>query len=114
MDNLFYRKDRKKFVLPGMLKKLARNKRALLGIVLGLPLLLFLLFGGHGIVQRVKFQEQKTQLEAKIQQAETETKQLQAQSKALDSDKKAIEKVAREKYGMIRDGETVYRIRKKN
>jgi cell division protein FtsB len=114
MDNLFYRKDKKKFGFPGILKKLVRNKRAMLGIVLGTPLVLFLLFGGHGIVQRVRLQEQKSELEAKIQQAETETKELQVQSRALDTDKKAIEKVAREKYGMIRDGETVYRIRKKN
>ena len=57
---------------------------------------------------------EKAELEAKIQQAMEETKQLQADSKALDGDKKAIEKVAREKYGMIREGETVYKVRKKN
>jgi cell division protein FtsB len=114
MNNLFYRKDRKKFDIRGILKKLARNKRTTLGIIIGFPLVLFLLFGSHGIVQRVRLQNQKTGLETKIQLAETETKQLQAQSKSLDGDKKAIEKVAREKYGMIREGETVYRIRKKN
>jgi len=114
MDNLFYRKDRKKFTFPGMMKKFARNKRTMLGLIIGVPLALFLLFGSHGVVQRVRLEEQKNELETKIEQAEAETKQLQAQSKALDSDKKAIEKVAREKYGMIREGETVYRIRKKN
>ena len=113
MDNLFYRKDRKKFALPTVLKKLAKNKRAMLGLIVGVPLALFLLFGSHGVVQRVGLQRQKNTLEAKILQAEAETKQLQTQSKALDSDKKAIEKVAREKYGMIREGETVYRIREK-
>ena len=46
----------------------------------------------------------------KIQQAEQEQKQLQDQSKALDGDKKAVEKVAREKYGMVREGEKVYRV----
>lgn len=114
MDNLFYRKDKKKFDVRAMLKKLAKNKRAMLGLVIGVPLVLFLLFGSHGIVQRIRLQHQKTELESKIQQAEMETKQLQAESKALDGDKKAIEKVAREKYGMAREGETVYRIRKKD
>ena len=114
MDNLFYRKDKKKFDVVPLLKKLAKNKRAMLGVVLGFPLVLFLLFGGHGIVQRVRLQNQKTELEAKIQQAELDTKRLQAESKALDNDKKAIEKVAREKYGMARQGETVYKVRKKN
>lgn len=114
MDNLFYRKQKKAFDFPALLKKVARNKRVSLGIVLGLPLVLFLLFGSHGVVQRIRLEHQKAELEAKIRDAEAETKRLQAESKALDGDKKAIEKVAREKYGMVRDGETVYKVRKKN
>jgi cell division protein FtsB len=114
MDNLFYRKAKKGFDVRGTLKALTRNKRAMIGLVVGLPLTLFLLFGGHGIVQRIRLQNQKTELEAKLQQAELETKQLQAESKALDGDKRAIEKVAREKYSMTREGETVYKVRKKN
>ncbi|HCV42173.1 MAG TPA: hypothetical protein DGH68_01720 [Bacteroidetes bacterium] len=114
MDNLFYRKDKKPFDIRAMLKKLVKNKRAMLGLVIGIPLVLFLLFGNHGVVQRLRLQGQKAELQAKIQQAEAETKQLQAESKALDGDKKAIEKVAREKYGMAREGETVYKVRKKN
>lgn len=110
MDNLFYRKDRKKFDIRAMLA----SKRLLSGIFIGIPIILFLLFGNHGIVQRIRLQNQKADLQAKIQQAEAETKQLQTESKALDTDKKAIEKVAREKYGMAREGETVYRVRKKN
>lgn len=114
MDNLFYRKDRKKFDVPAMLKKLVRNKRAFLGLVIGVPLVLFLFFGNHGIVQRIRLQNKKVELDAKILQAEAEAKQLKAESNALDGDKKAIEKVAREKHGMIREGETVYKVRKKN
>lgn len=114
MDNLFYRKDRKKIDVRGMLKRLKKNKRTVLGLVVGVPLILFLLFGSHGIVQRVRLQNQKTDLEVKIQQSELETKRLQAESKALDGDNKAIEKVAREKYGMIREGEKVYKVRKKD
>ncbi len=114
MDNLFYRKDRKKFDLRAMVKTLKKNKRTALGFVVGVPLILFLLFGSHGIIQRVRLQNQKADLEVKIQQAEQETKRLQAESKALDGDKKAIEKVAREKYGMVREGEKVYKVRKKD
>ena len=114
MDNLFYRRDKKKYDVRALLKRLVKNKRAMLGLVAGVPLTLFLLFGSHGIIQRFKLKSQKADLEARIQQAELETKQLQAESKALDGDKKAIEKVAREKYGMIREGETVYKVRKKN
>lgn len=114
MDSLFYRKDRKKFDAVAMLRKLARKKRALLGLVVGVPLVLFLFFGSYGIVQRIKLQNRKSELEAKIIEANAETKKLQNESKALDGDKRAIEKVAREKHGMIREGETVYKARKKN
>lgn len=48
----------------------------------------------------------------KVRQSEEETKQLQAQVKALEGDKKTIEKVAREKYGMVREGEKVYRVKR--
>lgn len=114
MDNLFYRKAKRKFDVRATLRKVAKNKRAMLSLVIGIPLVLFLMFGSHGIVQRLRLENQKAELEAKILQAEAETKRLQAESKALDGDKKAIEKVAREKYGMAREGETVYRVRKKN
>lgn len=114
MDNLFYRKDRKHINSRALLKKLLRNKRAMVALILGFPLALYLLFGSHGIIQRVKFQDQKEELQQKISAAEEETRQLQAESKALEGDKKAIEKVAREKYGMAREGETVYKVKKKN
>jgi len=113
MDSLYYRKERGKLSLHALARKLLKNKRALFGLIVGTPLVLILLFGSRGIVQRVKLQNQKTELEAKIQQAEEETKRLQAESRALDGDKKTIEKVAREKYGMVREGETVYKVNKK-
>jgi cell division protein FtsB len=110
MDSLFYRTARKGITLGAFLKKLVRNKRALAVLVVGIPLLVYLLFGSHGIVQRVKLQQKRVELEAQIREAEAETKRLQAESAALDGDKKAIEKTAREKYGMAREGETVYKV----
>ena len=71
-----------------------------------------MLFGNRGILQRLRLEEQKEELQAKIRQAQDEQSQLQQQSKALDSDPKVTEKVAREKYGMIRDGETIYKVKK--
>jgi len=108
MESLFYRKQRKGFSVA----KLLRNKKILAGVLIGLPILSYVLFGSHGIVQRVRLESQKEELEAKVKAAEEENLLLEAESKALDSDKKAIEKVAREKYGMAREGETVYRVKK--
>ena len=48
----------------------------------------------------------------KVAEAEAEGKRLRAEIKALDGDRKAIEKVAREKHGMIHEGETVYKVKR--
>jgi cell division protein FtsB len=61
-------------------------------------------------MQRRRLERDRAALIEKIRLAEEEQKILRDQSRALDGDKKAIEKVAREKYGMIRRGEKVYKI----
>ena len=114
MDSLFYRKERKGFNLSERFLKLLKNKRLMIRFVLGSIIFLYVLLGGHGIIQRVRLQHEKSEITAKIQEAEAETRRLQAESKALDSgDPKAIEKIAREKHGMIREGETVYKVNHK-
>jgi cell division protein FtsB len=113
MDNLFYRRKHKAFDIGGFVRKIVRNKRLVLAIVIGVPLTAYLAFGNRGVLQRVRLQQQKAELEIKIREAETETRVLQAESKALDGDRKAIEKVARERYGMVRDGEKIYKVNRK-
>jgi cell division protein FtsB len=110
----FYRKKGKGGALRAGLRKLARNRRLMLLLVIGAPILLYVCFGPRGVMKRVQLQREKTALEEQIRSAEAEQRALQAQSKALDGDKAAIEKVAREKYGMVKEGETVYRVNRKN
>jgi len=109
-DGDFYRKLDRRVGLRAALKRLLSNRRLMLGLALGIPLALFVLFGNRGVVQRVRLEAQKAELEQKIREAEAEAKRLQQESRALDGDRKTIEKVAREKYGMVREGETVYRV----
>jgi cell division protein FtsB len=113
MDSDFYRKKKKVIDLQSALRKLLRNRRLVLLLLVGTPILLYVVFGPRGVMKRVRLQHQKAQLEEQIREAEAETRKLQAESKALDGDKNAIEKVAREQHGMIREGETVYRVNKK-
>lgn len=112
MDSLFFRKDRKPIDARGLLRKALKNRRALLAIALGVFVLSFVLFGTRGIVQRLRLVSEKAALEENVRAAEAERRQLQAEVKALDGDRKAIEKVAREKHHMIREGETLYRVRR--
>lgn len=72
----------------------------------------FAIFGNRGVLQRVRLETEKARLEENIQNLEAEKQALEAHSRALDGDARAIERVAREQYGMHRQGETVYRVRK--
>lgn len=113
MDDLFYRKDTKPSSLKERAMKLLKNKRFMVRFVLATVVAGYVLFNNHGIIQRVRLQYQKSVLLEKIRQEEETTRRLQAESKALDGDPKAIERVAREQHGMIREGETVYRVNRK-
>ncbi len=109
----FYRKIRKSAFggKPAKwLSRLAANKKLSVALALGALLLLYAFFNNNGILQRLRLEQAKKELKQKIERAQQEQKQLLEQSKALDGDKEAIEKVAREKYGMIRSGEKVYRV----
>ena len=113
MDSLFYRKSRARSNFKAKALRLMKNKRFMIRLVLGSALFLYALLGSHGVLQRIRLQNQKAELVGKIQSAEEETRRLQSEAKALEGDPKAVEKVAREKYGMIREGETVYKVNRK-
>lgn len=106
----FLKRFGKKLDLSGTLAKLWSNKKLSAVVAAAFVILLYVLFNSQGVLHRMSLERQKKEIELKIQQAEQEQKQLQDQSKALDGDKKAVEKVAREKYGMVREGEKVYRV----
>jgi cell division protein FtsB len=109
----FYRKKGRSGALRASLRKLLANRRLMLLLVVGAPILLYVFFGPRGVLKRIQLQQEKTVLEEQIRAAEAEQRALQAQSKALEGDRAAIEKVAREKYGMLKEGETVYRVHRK-
>ena len=107
MEDRYYRKQ----TGSGDLRKRLKSKGFIVGSLIALPVLFYIVFGSHGIVQRIELVTRISDLEEKIKVAEFENERLKELAKALDSDLKAIEKVAREKYAMAREGETVYRIK---
>jgi cell division protein FtsB len=110
MDSKFFRRIKKKLGPRNVGEVLWANKKAtILGAAIFVGFL-FVLFADNGLMHRLKLERDRAALIEKIRIAEDEQKMLREQSRALDGDKKAIEKVAREKYGMIRRGEKVYKI----
>ena len=112
MDDQYFRKEQKKTSLDILKKIFLKNKLFSTTLLLLVVVLSFITFSNKGILQRVRLENQREGLQLQIYRAQEEQRQLQHQSKALDNDPKAIEKVAREKYGMIRDGETIYKVKK--
>ena len=109
----FYRKIKKQVTPENLAETIKENKRTTAIVIAASILILYILFNNNGVVARVRLEMQKTEALEKIRIAEEEQKKLKVQSKALDGDPKAIEKIAREKYGMVRENEKVYKVKPK-
>lgn len=112
MEGQFLRRIQNPRWLQGITKKVFKTRRRALFVIVGALLVSYVLFNNRGIVARMRLEHQRQVIIEKVRAAEEETKRLQSYLKALDGDKKTIEKVAREKYGMAREGETVYKVKK--
>ena len=112
MEGQYLRRIQKPRWLRGITKRVFKTRRRALFVIVGTLLVSYVLFNNRGIITRIRLEHQRQVMIEKVRTAEDETKRLQAYLKALDGDKETIEKVAREKYGMARDGETVYKVRK--
>ncbi len=112
MDDTYYRKKRTKADLLRRWVKSLKKKGVIIRLLIVVPVFSFIMFSNKGVVQRLRLESQVGTLQESIRKAQAEQIKLQQQSKALDADPKAIEKVAREKYCMVREGEIVYKVRR--
>ena len=58
----------------------------------------------------MKLEREKNALVAQVRTLREEQTELRRTSSLLDGDRRMLEKVARERYGMMREGETIYRV----
>ena len=87
-----------------------RKKRVwILGCLLLLTLVLIFSMGKRGFIQQIRIKQEKKQLQEEIEELEAQKLLLEAEKEKLD-DPEYIEKIAREKYGMARENEDVYRV----
>ena len=80
------------------------------GWLLGLGLLALVLFsvlGDNGLGQYLRLRQQRDDLAADLEAMRAATARLEAQLDALEEDPLALEKLARERYNMRREGEDV-------
>ena len=68
-------------------------------------------FGGeYRLIDYWKLKRDLREVEASVTRLEQEVDSLNAYAVALESDSATQERVARERFGMIRDGEILYRL----
>jgi cell division protein FtsB len=84
-------------------------KRLILPALIGLSVY-FALFGGEYSVFEVRrVRAENIALEQRLAESERVNDSLRIRAEALDTDSATIERLAREEYGMIREGEVLYR-----
>ena len=112
MEGQFLRRVQRPRWVQGISKKVFKTRRRALFVIIGTLLVSYVMFNNRGIVARIRLEHERQVMIEKVRAADEETKRLESYLKALEGDKKTIEKVAREKYGMAREGETVYKVKK--
>ena len=78
---------------------------------LGLFLIIHLIFNDLGLIRMFELQSKKNKLHAEIQEIKSKIEDKNQEIKALETDLEYIERIAREKYKMVKKGEKVYRVR---
>ncbi len=94
-----------------VLKNIKRKNAAILLIVaVGL---VYVLFDEKGLLQRITLAGQKATLESRIEQLQKENASMQEEIKRLQTSDQEIERIAREKYFMHRNGEKIIKVEPK-
>lgn len=97
--------------IPDQKKKL-RRRRILASLVIGFAILLYVLFNPYGIWTRYKLERNKNTLADSLQSLRVQQDSLRLRIKLLQTSTYEVERIARERYGMVKPGEQVYIIKK--
>jgi len=91
----------------------AKYKGALLVCAVGLvAFALSTVYGKNGLLGLQQLRSDYQQLDRSVSQLQHDNARMQARIQSLESDPRAIEKVARERLGLARPGEVIYRFDK--
>ena len=90
----------------------ATQKQFIRGIILLLciTLLIIFIFGDHGLLQLYKLKRDRAKVQAQISQLRKERERVMVEKNRLENDIQYLEKLARERYRMVKPGEKVYKV----
>jgi cell division protein FtsB len=93
-----------------VIRYIYHKKKAFFFVVVMLALLTYAVLGKKGLLQRYELDIENRDLKEKLKNEQDKTLMLQKEIEELKTSDKKIEKVAREKYGMTKEGEEIYKI----
>jgi cell division protein FtsB len=106
--------QREKEKKDGAFTKVARfikyNKILVLFMLFLIFVLTMFVFSNNGLLKRMKLENEKKELEKKISIEQKKADSLEKKIKEIQTSDQEIERIAREKYGMTKEGEKIYRI----
>ena len=90
----------------------ATQKQFIRGIILLFcsTLLILFIFGDHGLLQLYKLKRDRAKVQAQIAQLRKERERVMVEKNQLENDIQYLEKLARERYRMVKPGEKVYKV----
>jgi hypothetical protein len=106
----FYRKVQFKSWLKHISDDAIAHPKKYVGLAVIGFVLFYVMFGDYGIVSRIRLEVERARLQSELEAEHQRTATIKAQiqnAKSLET----IEKLAREKYGFCKPGETVYLIK---
>jgi cell division protein FtsB len=86
------------------------NSRIVLLIAFFMGLISLAVFGNKGILQRFKLESERKELERQLDDEYKKSEALKKEIELLRVSDEKLEQVAREKYGMTKEGETIQKI----
>ena len=85
-------------------------KRLILPALIGLSVYFGLFGGEYSVFEVRRVRAENLELEQRLTEVKWANDSLRTWAEALETDSWTIERLARERYGMIREGEILYRI----
>ena len=75
-----------------------------------MSLVIIFIFGDHGLIKLYKIKNQRKKVQNHIAQLRQEKEEKEEEKNKIENDLDYIEKIAREKYKMVKPGEKIFKI----
>ena len=93
---------------------MAKVRRFVLPALLGLAVYYAVFGGDYSLLELHKARSEIKAQQTELAQLREEVEHLRARADSLENDSATLERLARERFGMIRDGEILYRMAEPN